>query len=166
MPSQTNSRFAIGDWVIHDYYGVGKIEKIVKKGLEADQKTFYEVSTKDIDYWLPMNGEKVDHVGPIRSKKDFEDALHILSEAPVPLEKPQNARKKQIHDRWLEGTLASRATLLRDLNGQLKLEKLNFNEKEMLNKVRNFFLDEWLIADDDLTPEQAKLRLRNALQKA
>lgn len=164
MVAIKNSRFEIGDWIVHYYYGVGKVEDIVEKGLDGNEKTFYKVSTKEIDYWIPVEEENVDHIEPIRSKKDFNQALEIIAEAPEPIAEHHKTRKKCIHDRWLEGNLESRAKLLRDLHGRLKLEKLSFSEKEMLEKVRRFFINEWIITNNSLTRKEARNKLRKVLQ--
>lgn len=165
MVAIKNSRFNIGDWVVHYYYGVGQVKDIVEKGLDGNEKIFYKVSTKDIDYWIPLEEEDSDHIEPIRSKKDFNQALKIIAEAPEPIAQHHKTRKKRIHDRWLEGNLQSRARLLRDLHGRLKLEKLSFSEKEMLEKVRLFFINEWIITDQSLTRKEAKKKIRKALKE-
>lgn len=165
MVAKENSRFEIGDWVVHYFHGVGKVKDIVEKGLEGNEKTFYKVTTKDIDYWIPLEDEDTDHIEPIRSKKDFEEALDILASKPIPIAKHHKTRKKRIHDRWREGNLESRAKLLRDLYGRLKLEKLSFTEKEMFAKVKKYYINEWIITDDSLTRAKAKKRIRKALKK-
>jgi RNA polymerase-interacting CarD/CdnL/TRCF family regulator len=164
MVAIENSRFEIGDWVVHYYYGVGKVEDIVEKGLDGNEKIFYKVSTKDIDYWIPLEDEDSDHIEPIRSKKEFDQALKIIAEEPEPIAQHHKTRKKRIHDRWLEGSLESRAKLLRDLHGRLKLEKLSFSEKEMLEKVRQFYINEWITTDQSLTRKEARKKLRKALK--
>jgi RNA polymerase-interacting CarD/CdnL/TRCF family regulator len=164
MVAIKNSRFEIGDWVVHYYYGVGKVEDIVEKGLDGNKKVFYRVSTKDINYWIPLEDEYCDHIEPIRSKKEFNQALKIIAEEPEQISQHHKTRKKRIHDRWMEGNLQSRAELLRDLHGRLKLEKLSFSEKEMLEKVRQFFINEWIITDQSLTQKEAKKKLRKALK--
>ena len=160
------TRFNVGDWVVHYYHGIGKIEDIVEKGLDGNQKLYYKVSTKNIDYWIPLEDEDSDHIEPIRSKADFAEALQIIEQKPIPIAKHHKSRKKKIHDRWMIGSLESRAELLRDLHGRLKLEKLSFSEKEVLEKVRNYFISEWLITDKKLTRNQAKRKLRVALKSS
>jgi len=64
----------------------------------------------------------------------------------------------------MDGKLMSRARLMRDLNGRLKLEKLSFSEKSMLEKVRKYFINEWIIVDENLTKSQAKKKIRKALK--
>jgi RNA polymerase-interacting CarD/CdnL/TRCF family regulator len=160
------TRFNVGDWIVHYYHGVGKVEDIVEKGLDGNQKLYYKVSTKDIDYWIPLEEEESEHIEPIRSREDFNKALKIIEQKPIPIAKHHKTRKKKIHDRWMIGSLESRAELLRDLYGRLKLEKLSFSEKGMMEKVQNFFISEWLITDEDLTRKQAKKTLRAALKSS
>lgn len=164
--TKEKTRFDIGDWIIHYYHGVGKVEDIVEKGLDGNQKLYYKVSTKEIDYWIPLEDEGSEHIEPIRSKEDFNEALNIIEQKPIPIAQHHKTRKKKIHDRWMIGSLESRAELLRDLYGRLKLEKLSFNEKGMMEKVQSFFISEWLITDEALTRKQAKKRLRAALKSS
>jgi RNA polymerase-interacting CarD/CdnL/TRCF family regulator len=164
MVAKNHSRFNIGEWIVHYYHGVGQVKDVVEKGLKGNEKTFYKVSTKDIDYWIPIEDENSDHIEPIRSKKDFEKAVEVLSSKPEPIAKHHKSRKKKIHDRWLDGDLISRAKLLRDLHGRLKLQKLSFSEKEMLEKVKRYFISEWLIVDPNLTQKKANKKIRKALK--
>lgn len=164
MVAKKSLRFNIGDWIIHYYHGVGQVKDIVEKGLEGNEKTFYKVTTKDIDYWIPIEDEDSDHIEPIRTEQDFEEALKVLTSKPEPIANHHKSRKKKIHDRWLDGDLLSRAKLLRDLNGRLKLIKLSFSEKEVLKKVRSYFINEWLIVDSNLTRKKAKKKIRKALK--
>ena len=165
MVTRKNLRFHVGDWVVHYFHGVGRIKDIVEKGLDGNQKKYFKVSTKNMDYWIPVEDQMSDHIEPIRSKPDFEKALSIMSEPPKPIGKHHKTRKKRIHERWLNGDLNSRAKLLRDLHGRLKLEKLSFNEREMLEKVQKYFINEWLIIDPSLTRSDALNKIDQALEK-
>lgn len=164
MVTKKSSRFNVGDWIVHYYHGVGQVKDVVEKGLDGNEKTFYKVSTRDIEYWIPIEDEDSEHLEPIRSKRDFEKALEILASCPEPIAKHHRTRKKRIHDRWMDGDLMSRAKLMRDLNGRLKLEKLSFSEKQVLEKVRQYFINEWIIVDENLTKAKAKKKIRNALK--
>jgi len=164
MVAKENSRFEIGDWVVHYFHGVGQIKDIVEKGLDGNEKIFYKVKTKEIDYWIPLEDEDAEHIQPIRSTKDFKDALGILSTKPEPIEKHHKTRKKLIHERWCDGTLNSRAKLMRDLNGRMKSEKVSFSEREMLEKVRCYFINEWVVTDQALTQINARKMIQEALK--
>jgi len=165
MVTKEKPMFKKGDWIVHYFHGVGKVNGIVEKGLDGNEKTFYKVTTKDINYWIPFDDADCGHIEPIRSKKDFKKALKVLSTEPQPIAKHHKTRKKRIHERWRDGDLNSRAELLRDLYGRLKLEKLNFNEREMMEKVKRHFIDEWLIADESLNRKNAKKQIRAALKE-
>lgn len=165
MVLKKNLRFKIGDWIVHHFHGVGKVNDIEEKGLDGDKNTFYKVSTKEIDYWIPIEKDDKDHLEPLRTKEDFHYALEILAQPPVPISDHHQARKKQIHEKWLEGNLNSRAELMRDLNGRMKRDHLNFNEKEMLEKVISDFINEWIIADKSLTPTEANNLINKSLQE-
>jgi RNA polymerase-interacting CarD/CdnL/TRCF family regulator len=166
MTLKTHSRFEIGDHIVHYYYGVGKVVDIVEKGITTDKSTFYKVLTKDIVYWIPIDNEDVDHIEPIRPKQAFEKALKVLSQAPEPIANHHKTRKKRIHERWLIGTLPSRAKLLRDLHGRLKTERLSFSEKEMMEKVRRHYINEWIKSDDSINKKIAKKKIRTALKES
>ena len=166
MEQNKDPRFEVGEWIVHYYYGVGKVIDIVEKGLENDKKTFYKVYTNSITYWIPIDNEQTDHIKPIRSKAEFNKALKVLAQPPKPIASHHKSRKKRIHDRWLIGTLTSRAKLLRDLYGRLKTEKLSFSEKQMMEKVRNHYIDEWLKSDESLNKKTAKKKIRNALKQS
>jgi RNA polymerase-interacting CarD/CdnL/TRCF family regulator len=164
MALKQKNRFKTGDWVVHDFHGVGQIKGIVRKGVDENRQEFYKITTQKANYWLPLANEDTEHVIPIRTRKDFNEALRILESKPDPLPKHHKSRKQEIHDRWLNGELKARAGLIRDLNGRLKLEGLNFNEKQMLEKVKRVFITEWIIVEKTLTRKIARNRIRQALK--
>lgn len=161
-----NQEFEVGDWVIHHFHGVGKIENIVEKGLDGNEKTYYKVVTPKMEYWIPKDGSSSDHIEHVRSKAQFQNMLKILSEAPQAIAKHHKTRKKRIHQRWVVGTLSSRAKLLRDLNGRYRLKKLSFSEKEMMKKVNRYLVNEWIIADDEITRGKARKKIKEALKQS
>jgi RNA polymerase-interacting CarD/CdnL/TRCF family regulator len=163
---QEDREFKIGDWVVHHYHGVGKIKDIVKKGIDGDEKTYYKVVTPKMKYWIPVKDETSNNIEPIRSKSEFEEMLQLLSQAPESIAKHHKSRKKRIHDRWSEGSLSSRAKLLRDLNGRYLTSRLSFNEKEMMKKIKRYLINEWVIADDAMTRALAKKKIKKALKES
>ena len=166
MVAKKASRFEVGDYIVHHYYGVGKVIDVVEKGLGSDKNTFYKVYTDNITYWIPIDNEQTDHIIPIRSKALFNKALNVLSQPPEPIANHHKTRKKRIHERWLKGTLTSRAKLLRDLYGRLKTESLSFSEKQMMEKVRRHYINQWIKSDESMNKKTAKKKLRNALAES
>lgn len=156
-------RFKIGDWIVHTSYGVGKVVDIVDKDMDGKQETFFKVSTKDIEYWLPIDKADADHIYTVRSEKDFDNALKILSEAPNPIMESHNQFKRLISERWLDGSLSSRAALIRDLHGRHCVKSLSYDEKETYEKAEHNFIAEWLIVNPSLSHADAKKKLTEAL---
>ncbi len=166
MTAKKALRFKIGDWIVHYSHGIGKVIDIVEKVFEGYQETFFKVATSEIEYWLPINQADAEHIEPIRSKKDFDQAIQVVSKPPNPMSEPHNRNKKIIYERWLDGSLSARAALLRDLHGRNNLKELSYDEKEILGKIENFFIDEWIITNPSLSRLDAKQRLQGALEKS
>jgi RNA polymerase-interacting CarD/CdnL/TRCF family regulator len=157
-------RFKIGDWIVHTSYGVGKVVDILDKDMDGHQETYFKVSTEEIEYWLPVDKADAEHITPIRSEKDFNQAIQIISKPPKPMSEPRNQYKRLINERWLDGSLPARAALIRDLNGRNAIKRLSYDEKETCNKAENSFIEEWIITVPSLSKPMARKRLNDALQ--
>ena len=110
--------YKIGDWIVHYYHGVGQVKDIVERGLAAQQDTFFRVATTEIEYWIPVDQADSDHIKPLRSVQEFEQALQIMAQSPTPMTETQNRNRRNIYERWLDGSLPARAALIRDLHGR------------------------------------------------
>lgn len=166
MVDKKKLRFKIGDWIVHHFHGVGKVNDIEEKGLDGEKNTFYKVTTKEIDYWIPIENDDQDHLEPIRSKEDFDHAIETLSQPPVAFSDHPQSRKKQLQEKWQDGCLESRAELIRDLNGRMIQDHLNFEEKETLEKAISDFIREWIIVDKKLDSSQANIYINQSLEKS
>ena len=163
MAEKQALRFKIGDWIVHSYYGVGEVVDILEKDLDGHREMFYRVSAAEIEYWLPNAKADAEHIHPIRTKKEFDQAIKILSKPPVLISEPPNRSKRLIYERWLDGSLPARAALLRDLNGRNSKKVLSYDEKKTFEKAENYFIDEWIISNPSLSRTQAKQELNKAL---
>jgi CarD family transcriptional regulator len=164
MAAKKTLRFNVGDHIVHDLHGVGKVVDIVEKTSDGHQETFFKVSTAQFEYWIPVDKADADHIRPIRSKKDFNDAIQIISDPPELLTQSYNNNKRMISERWLDGSLPSRAAMLRDLHGQNNRKTLSYDEKITFKKVENYFIDEWIISNPSLTRSMARQKLNEALE--
>ena len=163
MAAKSALKFKIGDWIVHSYYGVGEVVDILEKDLDGHREIFYRVSAAEVEFWLPNAKADAEHIHPIRTKKEFDQAIKILSKPPVLISEPPNRSKRLIYERWLDGSLPARAALLRDLYGRNSTKELSYDEKKTLEKVENFFIDEWVLSNPSLSRTQAKQRLAEAL---
>lgn len=163
MVTKKNLRFKIGDWIVHYYYGVGKVIDILDKDLDGRRETYFKVSTEEIEYWLPNDKADAEHIKPIRSIKEFDQAIQIISKPPVQITEPPNRSKRLIYERWLDGSLPARAALIRDLHGRNNIKALSYEEKKTFEKAEYFFINEWIISNPSLSKIKAKQRLHEAL---
>lgn len=163
MAAKKALRFKVGDWIVHDNYGVGEVVDIVDKDLDGQRETYFKVSTEEIEYWLPSDKADAEHIKRIRSKAEFDQAIEIISEPPDLMAEPSHRNKRVITERWLDGSLAARASLIRDLNGRNHVKELSYDEKRTFEKAEAFFVNEWIISNPSLTKSKAEQRLREAL---
>lgn len=166
MAPRVKSKYKIGEWLVHHQFGVGEIKDITEKGLGEDRKTFYKVQTKKNIYWLPVGEEDSGRIEPLRTKKVFKTMLEILAAKPEKIASNHKSRNKEIQERWKEGTLESRVRLMRDLSGRLNRKTLNFNERQLLKKIRTQFIDEWLLVEPKLDRKDAKKMVQEALKES
>lgn len=164
MAAKKSLRFKIGDWIVHYSYGVGEVVDIVEKVLDGQEETYFKVSTADIEYWLPSEKADAEHISPIRSKKEFDQALKIIAKPPDLMTDPPSRHSRMIYERWLDGSLPARAALIRDLHGMNDVKKLNYDEKRAYDKAEKFFINEWVISNPSLSTITAKKMLNEALK--
>ena len=166
MSPKKKSKYKIGQFIIHHQFGVGEISNITEKGLGEDRKLFYKVKTKKNTYWLPVGNEDSNRIEPLRDKKQFEKALDIIASKPKKIAKNHNSRKTEIRERWNDGSLESRARLLRDLNGRAIRKHLNFYERQTLKDIRTQMIDEWVLVKPSLERKEAKKRIQCAMKES
>ena len=155
------TKFHIGDWIVHAFYGVGQIIDQEKMKLTGKAQTFFTVKLKDGKYWLSKEKSQADHIRPIASTKEFSSALEEIEKAPQALSKQYRSRKREILDAVEVGTLLDHARLIRDLNGRKNKKNLNFEEKNWLSKLKKQFVREWSLAS-----RKKKSALRKDLKRA
>jgi len=156
-------RFNIGDWIVHTSYGVGKVVDIVDKDMDGQKESYFKVSTEEIEYWLPVDKADAEHIKPIRSEKEFSQAIKIISEPPKTMTEPHNQYKRLIYERWLDGSLSARAAFIRDLHGRNSIKGLSYDEKATYEKAENHFINEWILTNPTLSKPTARKRLNEAL---
>lgn len=166
MAAKKALRFKIGDWIVHYSYGVGEVVDIQDKVLDGHLDTFFKVSTPDIEYWLPSEKADAEHITPLRSKKEFDQAIQIISKPPNLTSDPPSSHRRLINERWQDGSLPARAALIRDLHGMNNVKKLNYDDKRAYDKAEVFFINEWIISNPSLSKSTAKQKLSEALKSS
>jgi len=151
-----------GDWIVHVAHGLGKVVGMDSKEYHGHTKVFYKVKTEDITYWLPVSEGHSANIRPVRAPSTFRTELSNIRKKPKVIADNQRTRNKCIRDGLTTPSLHAKAQLIRDLFGRRKRRKLNFQDKNILDKLKKHFVREWaLVADID--QKEAMLRLNQAL---
>jgi len=167
MSSQHES-LTKGDWIVHAHYGVGQVKRKEKKVFDGEKQTFFRVKTFNGVYWLPLSRSDVDHIRPIATKNQIKRALRLIRKAPKKLPKDYKKRGQEISVVLRDVALYPKVRMIRDLYARKRTKKLNYSEGDALEKMRNLFIDEWaLVEDQDRCVLEGKLKqaLKISLEK-
>jgi RNA polymerase-interacting CarD/CdnL/TRCF family regulator len=161
--SEREMAFQVGDQVIHWVYGLGEIIGLDEKVLSGHSDKYYVVQIRDLTLWVPLN-EKGEHCLRFPTPaRDFENLFRLLSSPGESLSDDRYMRKTQLSDRLNDRTLESICRVIRDLVSFKRTHRINENDKSILNRARNFLLDEWCVAFS-VPIQQAEGDLRKLLQ--
>lgn len=162
MEGVVENKFKKNDWIVHSYHGVSRIEGIDRKRLEGKEKDFFKVKTDEFTYWLPVGETDVQHIRAVSSVSTLKKALTTIRKKPQILGSDYRSRKARIQEVFGNGSLHSKAELIRDLNGRVARHRDNIYEEKMLDKLKEQFIDEWAVAAD-CERKEASQRLEEAL---
>ncbi|MEJ2301913.1 MAG: CarD family transcriptional regulator [Anaerolineales bacterium] len=156
--------YAKGDWVVHLYHGVGQIIGLEKKCLEGKTVAYYKVKTKDSTYWVPVDHVDNIRVRPLATKKEIQEAIHILEREPHQMSDDHTERKSVINEVKEDGSFLSLARIVRDLAARQAQTRLNDSEERAFHQFTDRLLAEWS-ACFGIKYEEARLRLFKILQE-
>jgi RNA polymerase-interacting CarD/CdnL/TRCF family regulator len=137
------SQYSIGDWVVHQMYGVGQIKKIKSRSILGKKVKCFEVMTKDSTYWFPTDQKKNPRIRPVSSKDMIEKVIKALRRKSNKLDVDRKLLKKEIAKVQSEGDLVSISKIIRDLSAHQVVRKLNQYEETALNKFKTRLSREW-----------------------
>lgn len=163
--AKTQSELAQGDWLVHCLYGLGQIVAVDSKEMFGDTKQYYVVKTEQITYWLPVDEIDPERIRPVASKKAFKEALEVLAQEPQKLD--DNFRRRLIHIKNLinDGSLQSKAVLIRDITARDLQKDLHINEKKILENLQRQFMNE-LKEAEGIDEREAQKRIKEALKES
>ncbi|MBN2045892.1 MAG: hypothetical protein JW757_12785 [Anaerolineales bacterium] len=135
--------YDIGDWIVHNYYGVGQIKRIEKRKIHGEKVNTFRVQTKDSVYWVPV--KKVDNprIRRVVNKRKFRRALRALRSKPEEMSKNYKTRQAHIKEVFEDGSIRNLAKLLRDLYQLARTKKLNTTEQDAVEKIEERFIREY-----------------------
>lgn len=162
--AKTDNDYSKGDWIVHSYYGVGKVKKIEKKKINGKNKKFYRVESDDTIYWIPVERESVSHIRALATRTSLRRALKLLTEKPKEMASNFKTRQSRIKKVLAKGNLRKMLKLVRDLWARGQEKKLSMTELNALRKAMDDLVVEIAVAED-LSNEEASSKLQELLNE-
>jgi RNA polymerase-interacting CarD/CdnL/TRCF family regulator len=139
----SNGLYSINDWVVHTYYGVGQIKQIETKPIDGEATRCFKVKTKDSTFWFPTTAEDNPRIRPVATKDIMHKVIKNLRRKSNKLEGDKSYWKKSIGEVQSSSDLLSISILIRDLEAQQVVRKLNQTEESALEHFKERLLREW-----------------------
>jgi RNA polymerase-interacting CarD/CdnL/TRCF family regulator len=135
--------FHVGDKVIHWVYGLGEVVRIEEKPVHDHPTNCYVVRTPDLMIWIPINDPKQQSLRVPTPPEEFNRLFKILTSPSEKLLEDRLLRKNQLMEKMRDGQLASICRVVRDLTHYKRDNKLNDQERSILERAENSLLTEW-----------------------
>jgi len=149
--------YSVGDWIVHNYYGVGQIKKIEERPIHGEKVRTFRVRTKDSVYWVPVLNSDNPRIRRVVDKAKLRRAIRILKSKPQKMNKNYKTRNSRIKKVFLSGSIHKMAKLLRDLLSLRHEKKFNNTEKDAVEKIQERFIREYAICYE-IPQEEASAR--------
>ena len=155
--------YTVGDWVVHQAYGVGQIKKIEVKPIHGEQVKCFRVNTKDSAFWFPKNRPDNPRIRPVVTPDIIQHAVDELNTPILDLDPDRMIWKKRIDEAKASDDLIATSQIVRDLNLLRIQRKLNQTEEKALNDFTDRLIDEWSTAMQTETGD-VRQQLNNHIQ--
>lgn len=149
--------YSVGDWIVHNFYGVGQIKKIEERPIHGEKVRTFRVRTKDSVYWVPVKKSDNPRIRRVVNKTKLRRAIRTLKSKPQKMNKNYKTRNARIRKVFLSGSIQKMAKLLRDLLGLRHEKKFNNTEKDAVEKIQERFIREYAICYE-IPQEEASAR--------
>jgi RNA polymerase-interacting CarD/CdnL/TRCF family regulator len=143
-----NALYSVGDWIVHNHYGVGQIKDIEEKPIHGKDTATYRVKTKDAEYWVPLNNADNPRIRRVVNKRKLRKAMRMLRAKPQKMAKNYKKRNSRIKKVFRNGSIYKMARLLRDLLNLRNIKKLNNTEYDAVEKLTERFEREYAACYD------------------
>lgn len=138
--------FQVGDQVVHRVYGLGEVIQLDEKTLAGRTDDFYVVRIRDLTLWVRVSDGDESSLRYPTPAGEFKNLFAILSGPGNPLSNDRFERKTQLTDQLKDGKLISICQVIRDLTFRRRTQKMNDNDKAVLERTQNFLLTEWALS--------------------
>ncbi len=157
------SKYSVGDKVVHPQHGAATIAKKVKQEFAGEKRDYYvlEIATEQLTVMVPV--EKIEEViRPIISKTEARKVLGVLKDEPQEAGANWSRWYKVLNEKMTSGDIFQVAEVVRDLNFAQQTKGISPALKRMLSKAR-LTLSSELTFSLEIDDEESVKRLDKAL---
>jgi CarD family transcriptional regulator len=159
------TKFSVGDKVVHPQHGAATIEKKVRQTFDGQRKDYFilDIATEQLTVMVPI--EKVDDIiRPVISKTKSRDVLKSLKGEPEEAGSNWSRWYKVLNEKMVSGDIFQVAEVVRDLSYAQQTKGISPALKRMLSKAR-LTLSSELAFSLQVDDEEAIKKLDRALPK-
>jgi CarD family transcriptional regulator len=150
--------YDVGDWIVHNAYGVGQIKSIEKRPVHGEKVKTFKVKTKNATYWLPVQEADNSRIRRVVNKRKLRRAMRALRSKPEEMAENYKSRNAFIREVFQDGSFLKLARLLRDVLALREHKALNMTEKDAVEKITERFAREYAVCYDvPLTDARRKI---------
>ena len=156
---------AVGDWLVHQYYGVGQLKGKEKKNIGGVEGTYFRLELDRSTIYIPENKLNSDWFRPVSSQTKLDEVTEILSRPAKKMDGRFTSRQSMIRKVMSENSIVNIARVIRDLSGRRRRRKsLSKTEDSALRELTARLLSEWSVALG-LDESEAREKLRALLEE-
>ena len=155
-----------GDWLVHQYYGVGQLKGKETKYIGGEENTYFRLEMENKStIFIPEDRLNSEWFRPVASDNTLEEVKEILSRPPKKMAQSFITRKSLIKQVMTENSMVNIARTVRDLTGRRKRRRtLSKTEDSALRNLKDRLLAEWVVVTG-LDEDEAKLKLKELLSE-
>ena len=140
--------FEIGDKIVYPNHGAGVIDSIETKEFLGEEKEYYilKMPIGSMDISIPISNIDKMNIREVIGKKEGDEILKILDEAPTEMNDNWNVRYRENQEILKTGDIYKIAEMVRNLAILDKEKGLSTTEKKLLNRARRIMASELVMA--------------------
>jgi RNA polymerase-interacting CarD/CdnL/TRCF family regulator len=136
----------VGDPVMHWMHGFGHVIGIEERTIAGSKTQYYAISIRDLTVWVPDDNNLGFRLRRPTTKRGFKELFAILNGDGKPLPIDRQERRLWLLDLLKDGQAASLCHALRDLATYQQEHSINYNDENLMKRLRESLLGEWAYA--------------------
>lgn len=151
--------FQVGEYVFYPMNGVGIISGVEDKEVLGKVQKYYliKIQASNMDVMIPVDRAEKIGLRKITDRDTLKSILMEIQAKELDMETPWKDIYPKIMEKVKSGNIKDAAIVYKYLTQRSKVKTLNTNEKNLLQKVHKFLINEICVSKDIDENEAEKL---------